>query len=76
VSGRDSKGGQIYVPRGRKEKRLQLALLQYGQRGNEKIITNFLRRSGRSDLLSKIRRLKGGGPKDGGRGETGVGDFQ
>jgi len=76
VSGIDSKGRQIYVPRGRNEKRLQLALLQYRQKHNEKIITRFLRDSGRFGLLSKIGRMKKGKHKGSDLGGTGAGDFQ
>ena len=73
VSGTDAKGQQIYIPRGRNEKRLQLALLQYQQRRNEKVITKFLRDGRRFDLLLKIRRMKNVKRKSGGTGE---GDFQ
>ena len=77
VSGTDSKGRQIYVPRGRNEKRLQLAMLQYRQKNNEKIVAGFLRGSGCSDLLSKIRRLKSGRFKDKSRiGGTRAVDFE
>jgi hypothetical protein len=76
VSGTDLRGRQIYVPRGRNEKRLQLALLQYGQKRNEKIISGFLRRSRRFGLLLKVRRLKTGKLKDGRLDGTGGGDFQ
>ena len=76
VSGKDSRGRRIYVPRGRREKRLQLALLQYRQKDNEKIVTEFLRSSGQNYLLSKIRRIKSGKPKGSGPGEISGGDFQ
>ncbi len=58
VSERDCGGKEIYVPRGRAEKRLQAALLQYYQRRNIKIITNYLRGSRRGDLLREIQRLQ------------------
>jgi uncharacterized radical SAM protein YgiQ len=76
VSGKDSRGRRIYVPRGRREKRLQFALLRYRQKDNEKIITEFLGSSGRNYLLSKIRRIKSGKPKGSGSGEISGGDFQ
>ncbi|MHC4511384.1 MAG: YgiQ family radical SAM protein, partial [Planctomycetota bacterium] len=43
VSGLDPAGQSIHVPRSRKEKRLQAALLQYYQPRNKKIISDFLR---------------------------------
>ncbi len=58
VCGADQKGKKLYVPRGRKDKRLQAALLQYYQPRYEKIIADFLKTIKRSDLLAKIRRLR------------------
>ncbi len=58
VSGEDARGKEIYTPRGRGEKRLQAALLQYYQKRNTKVITNSLHSHGRGDLLGKIRRLQ------------------
>jgi uncharacterized radical SAM protein YgiQ len=58
VSGRDMRGREIYVPRGRGEKRLQAALLHYWQQGNEKTLGSFLSSKGRGDLLREIRRLQ------------------
>jgi uncharacterized radical SAM protein YgiQ len=58
VSGLDTKGRKIYVPSGRKEKNLQAALLQYGESKNKKIVTGFLRRRGRADLISRINHLR------------------
>jgi radical SAM superfamily enzyme YgiQ (UPF0313 family) len=58
IAGTDQKGKKIYVPRGRKDKRLQAALLQYYQPRYEKIITDFLKTIKRSDLLARIRRLR------------------
>ena len=63
VSGTDSHSRKIYVPRGRRDKRLQAALLQYYQPRNEKIIADFLRDIKRSDLLSKIRHLQSPKPR-------------
>jgi uncharacterized radical SAM protein YgiQ len=58
VSGIDNHRRKIYIPRGRREKRLQAALLQYYQPRNEKIIADFLRSIKRNDLLTKIRRRR------------------
>jgi uncharacterized radical SAM protein YgiQ len=58
VSGTDAKGREIYIPRSRKEKRLQAALLHYYQPRNEKVMADFLKSVGRNDLLSKIKRLQ------------------
>jgi uncharacterized radical SAM protein YgiQ len=56
VSGVDAKGKKIYVAKGRKEKRLQAALLQYNEPANIKIVTEFLRTTGRTEFLGKMRR--------------------
>ena len=58
VSGLDTKGKKIFVPRGHKEKILQAALLQYYESKNNKTVTDFLRRSGRADLISRINHLQ------------------
>ncbi len=58
VSGRDTKGNKVYVPSGRKEKRLQAALLQYYQPANKRVIADFLRLCRRGDLLAKIKYQK------------------
>jgi uncharacterized radical SAM protein YgiQ len=58
VSGTDHRGRKIYVPRGRRDKRLQAALLQYYQPRYGKIVEDFLRSVGRNDLLGKIRHLQ------------------
>jgi len=58
VSGRDVRKKEIYVPRGRGEKRLQAAMLQYYQPGNKKIIADFLKSISRTDLLGKITHLQ------------------
>lgn len=58
VSGLDTKNRKIYVPRGRKEKKLQAALLQYYQPKNKKIITEFLHNCGRADLIGRINHLQ------------------
>jgi uncharacterized radical SAM protein YgiQ len=55
VSGRDAREKEIYIPRGRGEKRLQAALLQYYQSRNSKAITGCLRTRRRNDLLRQIQ---------------------
>ncbi|MFH1370813.1 MAG: YgiQ family radical SAM protein [Planctomycetota bacterium] len=56
VSGQNARSKEIYVPRGRGEKRLQTALLQYYQSRNLKVIADCLRTRRRDDLLRQIRR--------------------
>ena len=58
VSGQDNRKKEIYIPRGRGEKRLQAALLQYYQKQNTKIIANQLRSRRRQGLLGKIQHLQ------------------
>ncbi len=57
VSGQDTKGQSIHIPRGRAEKRLQAALMQYYFRQNAKIIADCLRNNRRGNLLREIQRL-------------------
>ena len=57
VAGRDSHGHKIHVASGRREKRLQAALLQYYREPNAKIIMEHLRASGRSDLLTDMQKI-------------------
>lgn len=57
VSGVDPSGRSIYISRSRKEKRLQAALLQYYLPQNKKLISDFLRKHNRTNLLPKIHRL-------------------
>ncbi|MCF7956360.1 MAG: YgiQ family radical SAM protein [Phycisphaerae bacterium] len=57
VSGLDTKGKEIHVPRGHKEKILQASLLQYFEPKNKKVVTDFLRSRGRTDLIRKINSL-------------------
>ena len=56
VAGQDAKGRTIHVPGGRREKRLQAALLQYYQQPNARLITEYLQSSGHADLLQELRR--------------------
>ena len=58
VSGRSPKGNPIHIPRGRGEKRLQMALLQYYDRRNYKTITQYLSPRNKHKLLAKIRNLQ------------------
>jgi uncharacterized radical SAM protein YgiQ len=57
VSGTDAAGRAIHVPRSRREKRLQAAVLQYYQPRNKRAVTEFLRAHRRPDLIPKIRQL-------------------
>ena len=58
VSGLDTKGKKIHVPRGNKEKKLQSSLLQYYEPKNKKVVTDFLRHRHRTDLISQINHLQ------------------
>jgi uncharacterized radical SAM protein YgiQ len=58
VSGLDTRGKKIFVPRGRKEKSLQAALLQYAEPKNKKTVTEFLRCVHRTDLIRRIDNLR------------------
>jgi radical SAM superfamily enzyme YgiQ (UPF0313 family) len=61
VSGKDTKGNKIYIPKGRGEKKLQAALMQFSEDRNKKTVTDFLRTQKRNDLIiatEKIRRRK------------------
>jgi uncharacterized radical SAM protein YgiQ len=58
VSGLDTRGKKIFIPKGHKEKMLQAALLQYCESKNKRIVTGFLRRRGRTDLISRINHLQ------------------
>lgn len=57
VSGSDPAGRDIHVPRSRKEKRLQAALLQYHQPRHRDLISEFLRAQRRPDLWRQIHHL-------------------
>ncbi len=65
VSGCDRKNRPIHIPRGRREKRLQMALLKYYLPANYKIISDYLNSSARpiaaadtADLLKRIKKLQ------------------
>ncbi len=57
VAGQDARGRPIHVPSGRREKRLQAALLQYYREPNAKLITEHLQASGPAALLNDLRRV-------------------
>jgi len=67
VAGQDARGHQIHVPSGRREKRLQAALLQYYRQPNAKLITEHLQSSGHKDLVKNLRRLWSGNRRRGRR---------
>jgi uncharacterized radical SAM protein YgiQ len=58
VSGIDTRGKKINIPRGHKEKILQASLLQYFEPKNKRVVTDFLRQQNRPDLISQINRLQ------------------
>lgn len=58
VSGRSPAGKPIYISKGRREKRLQFALMQYYDKRNEKIIAAYLKAIGKPALLEQIRRIQ------------------
>ncbi|MGA2092877.1 MAG: DUF3362 domain-containing protein [Sedimentisphaerales bacterium] len=55
VSGNDAEGREIYVAKGRGEKRLQAALLHYWQPGNLKTISRLLISKGHKKLMAEIK---------------------
>ena len=57
VAGQDAGGHKIHVPSGRREKRLQAALLQYYREPIARLITEFLQSAGRTDVLRDLRRV-------------------
>jgi uncharacterized radical SAM protein YgiQ len=63
VSGLDTKGKEIHVPRGHRERILQASLLQYYEPKNKKIVTDFLRSKNRADLIGQIKNLQIHGKK-------------
>ena len=58
VSGLSPKKKTIHIPRGRGEKRLQMALLQYYDKRNFKTISQYLSPRGKHKLLAQIRKLQ------------------
>jgi uncharacterized radical SAM protein YgiQ len=59
VAGQDSRGRPIHIPRGRGEKRLQAALLQYFDRRNARLVGEYLRSTGRDALLKRVAQTWG-----------------
>jgi uncharacterized radical SAM protein YgiQ len=58
VSGLSPRKKPIHIPRGRGEKRLQMALLQYYDKRNFKTISQYLSPRGKHKLLAQIRKLQ------------------
>jgi uncharacterized radical SAM protein YgiQ len=56
VAGRDAQGRTIHVPSGRREKRLQAALLQYYRQPNVRLLTEYLQSAGHGKLLKELGR--------------------
>jgi uncharacterized radical SAM protein YgiQ len=54
VSGRNSAGKKIHIPRGQSEKKLQAALMHYYDRRNQTLLTTFLKSRRRDALLKKV----------------------
>jgi uncharacterized radical SAM protein YgiQ len=61
VCGTDTAGRKIHIPQSRREKRLQVALLQYSKPRNKKLISDFLRQQGSTGLLARINCLSKSG---------------
>ncbi len=57
VSENDTNGRKIHIPRGRAEKRLQAALMQYHLNQNSKIISDCMRNNHHNNLMHQIQRL-------------------
>jgi len=56
VSGLDSKGKKIFIPKGHSEKNLQLALLQFARPENQRMLINYFSSKGRKDLFEKAKQ--------------------
>ncbi|MHC5136732.1 MAG: YgiQ family radical SAM protein [Planctomycetota bacterium] len=61
-SGRSPTKKAIHIPRGRGEKRLQMALLQYYDKRNYKAINEYLSPRNKHKLLARIRNLQTDAP--------------
>lgn len=57
VAERDTRGHRIHVPRSRREKRLQAALMQYYQPENRDLLGKALTEAGHRQLAKKIEKL-------------------
>ncbi len=58
VSGMSPRKKTIFIPRGHSEKKLQIALLQYHQPQNAKLLANYLSSRNMHKLLSRIRHIQ------------------
>ncbi|MGH2270618.1 YgiQ family radical SAM protein [Anaerohalosphaeraceae bacterium U12dextr] len=58
VSGLSPRKKTIHIPRGQGEKKLQLALLQYHDRRNAKMLANYLSSKNLHKLLARIRHAQ------------------
>lgn len=58
VSGRSPKNKTIIVPKGQSDKKLQMALLQYYDKRNWRLIENYLSARGHLRLLSQVRHAQ------------------
>jgi uncharacterized radical SAM protein YgiQ len=76
VSGLDTKGNKIHIPKGRGEKRLQAALMQFSESRNKKIVTDLLIKEGRQDLVIAINKLCRRGKKTHSRKDKTITDFE
>jgi uncharacterized radical SAM protein YgiQ len=76
VSGFDTKGNKIYIPKGRGEKRLQAALMQFTENRNKKIVTELLITENREDLIIAINKLNRRGKKEHNHKDRIINDFE
>ncbi|NLW83469.1 MAG: YgiQ family radical SAM protein [Phycisphaerae bacterium] len=58
VSGRSPKRKTIVIPKGHSDKKLQMALLQYYDKQNSRLLENYLAARGKLKLLSQIRHAQ------------------
>lgn len=58
VSGMSPRKKTIFIPRGHSEKKLQIALLQYHQPANAKLLANYLSSRNMHKLLSRVRHIQ------------------
>ena len=65
VAGLSPRKKMIFIPRGQSEKKLQLALLQYHDRRNAKMLTNYLSARNLHKLLVRIRHAQSRSQKKG-----------
>lgn len=60
VAERDDKGKQIHIPKSRREKRLQAALMQYYQPENRNLLGKYLAESGNHKLAGQLNQIPRG----------------